>query len=77
MIEDYNIRKTVAISDHNISLYFRDKDSDCFIPLLDLLQLCSNADYNVKDIKAMAGDANCDIIKTSADYTVKVCNKEV
>lgn len=76
MIEDYNIRKTVAISDHNISLYFRDKDSDCFIPLLDLLQLCSNADYNVKDIKAMAGDANCDIIKTSADYTVKVCNKE-
>lgn len=74
MTENYNIRKSVKIDNQDISLYFRDKNSDCLIPLFDISQLQSEKDLRLKEIKELAGEKNCNVIRTSADYTIEVCN---
>lgn len=76
MLEGYTYRRPFKLHDVNLSVYLKDNQAEAFFSLLDLVRTYKpkGVDCNTKMLEAAAGKENCDTIKTSANYELKVCN---
>lgn len=76
MLEGYTYRRPFKLHDVNLSVYLKDNQAEAFFSLLDLVRTYKpkGVDCNTKMLEAAAGKENCDTVKTSANYELKVCN---
>lgn len=76
MLEGYTYRRPFKLHDVNLSVYLKDNQAEAFFSLLDLVRTYKpkGVDCNTKILEAAAGKENCDTVKTSANYELKVCN---
>jgi len=76
VLEGYVYRRPFKLHDVNLSVYFKDNQAEAFFSLLDLVRTYTpkGVDCNTKMLEAAAGKENCDTVKTSANYELKVCN---